>query len=126
MNKYLRILLKPLSKLIQMLRLQKTKKVAVVLDFMTLSYILVSHTSAIRLTRNEGHRLPVIAMEKMNIQENDKVLFLYYPKTHFTKYFDNSKYIANSIDKYNFPEVFDKGTTYDAFKSGHELYKVFF
>lgn len=99
---------------------------ATVYIFMTLFYIIVSHTSAIRLTRDEGQRLPIIAMEKMDIKQNDKILFLYYPKTHFTKYYDKSKYIAYSIDKYNFPEIYEKGTTYDAFTSGHELYKVFF
>lgn len=99
---------------------------ATVYIFMTLFYIIVSHTSAIRLTRDEGQRLPIIAMENMDIKQNDKILFLYYPKTHFTKYYDETKYIAYSIDKYNFPEIYEKGTTYDAFKSGHELYKVFF
>ena len=93
---------------------------------MSLFYIIVSHTSAIRLTRNEGQRLPIIAMEEMNIQKNDRILFLFYPKTHFKKYYDDSKYLAYSINKYNFPEVLNNGTTYDAFKKGHELYKVFF
>ncbi|MBQ8635806.1 glycosyltransferase family 39 protein [bacterium] len=99
---------------------------ATVYIFMTLFYIVVSHTSAIRLTRTEGQRLPIIAMQEMNIQKNDKILFLFYPKTHFKKYYNDSEYVAFSINKYNFPEVFEKGTTYDAFKSGHELYKVFF
>jgi len=99
---------------------------ATIYIFMSLFYIIVSHTSAIRLTREEGQRLPIVAMEEMNIQKNDKILFLYYPKKHFKKYYDDSKYIAYSIDKYNFPYIYEKGTTYDAFKSGHELYKVFF
>ena len=62
----------------------------------------------------------------MGIQKNDKILFLYYPKTHFTKYYNDTDYLATSIDKYNFPYVLGKGDTYDAFKNGHELYKVFF
>ncbi|MBR5305084.1 MAG: glycosyltransferase family 39 protein [Candidatus Gastranaerophilales bacterium] len=99
---------------------------ATIYIFMSLFYIIVSHTSAIRLTRNEGQRLPIIAMEEMNIQKNDRILFLFYPKTHFKKYYDDSKYLAYSINKYNFPEVLNNGTTYDAFKKGHELYKVFF
>ena len=99
---------------------------ATIYIFMSLFYIVVSHTSAIKLTRNEGQRLPVVAMQEMNIQENDKILFLYYPKTHFAKYYDDTKYIAYSINKYNFPEVLNMGTTYDAFKEGHKLYKVFF
>jgi hypothetical protein len=99
---------------------------ATIFVFMSLCYIVVSHTSAVKLTRTEGHKLPITSMEKMNIEKNDKILFLYYPKTHFTKYYDDSKYIAYSIDKYNFPEVFNQGTTFDAFKNGHNLYKVFF
>ena len=99
---------------------------ATVYIFMSLFYIVVSHTSAIKLTREEGHKLPIIAMEEMNIKQNDKVLFLFYPKTYFSKYFDNEKYIATSIDKYNFPYVFENGDTYQAYKNGHDDYKVFF
>ena len=99
---------------------------ATVYVFMTLFYIISSHTSAIKLIRTEGQRLPIIAMEEMEIKKNDKILFLYYPKTHFTKYYNDDNYIAYSINKYNFPEIYNKGTTYDAFKNGHELYKVFF
>ena len=94
--------------------------------FMTLFFIIVSHTSAIRLVREEGQRLPIVAMQDMGIQKNDKILFLYYPKTHFAKYYNEENYIVSSIDKYNFPYVLEKGDTYDAFKDGHELYKVFF
>ena len=65
-------------------------------------------------------------MQEMNIQKNDKILFLFYPKKHFLKYYSDSDYVAYSIDKYNFPEVYNKGTTKDAFESGHDLYKVFF
>lgn len=99
---------------------------ATIYIFMSLFYIVVSHTSAIRLTRSEGQKLPVVAMQEMNIQKNDRILFLFYPKTHFTKYYNDSDYMAYSINKYNFPTILDKGTTYDAFKQGHELYKVFF
>ena len=99
---------------------------ATIYIFMTLFYIVVSHTSAIRLTRTEGHNLPVIAMQEMDIKKNDKILFLFYPKTHFTKYYENENYLAESIDKYNFPIVYENGTLYDAFKNGHDSYKVFF
>ena len=99
---------------------------ATIYVFMTMFYIVVSHTSAIRLTRNEGQILPIVAMKEMDIQKNDKILFLYYPKTHFTKYYNYNDYIAYSIDKYNFAQFYNKGTTYDAFLNGHELYKVFF
>lgn len=99
---------------------------ATVYIFMSLFYIIVSHTSAVKLTRSEGNRLPILALQELEIKENDKVLFLFYPKKMFLKYYDDKKYLTYSINKYNFPEVYDKGTTYDAFKNGHELYKVFF
>ena len=99
---------------------------ATIYIFMSLFYIIVSHTSAIKLTREEGQRLPILAMQEMSIEKNDKILFLFYPKTHFTKYYDQEKYIATSIDKYNFPYVFENGDTYKAFKEGHESYRVFF
>ena len=99
---------------------------ATVYIFMTLFFIVVSHTSAIRLVRTEGHNLPVMAMNELNIQKNDKIVFLYYPARMFTKYIDIKNYKTTSIDKYNFPEVLNKGTTYDAFKHGYEDYQVFF
>ncbi len=99
---------------------------ATVYVFLTLFFIIVSHTSAIRLVRLEGQRLPVVAMEEMGIKNNDKILFLYYPKTHFSKYMNTDKYICYSIDKYNFASVMDMGTTYDAFKTGYQDYKNFF
>ena len=99
---------------------------ATIYIFMTLFFIIVSHTSPIRLVRTEGQNLPVVAMKNMGIKENDKILFLYYPKTHFSKYLDINKYICYSIDKYNFPENMNMGTTYDAFKRGYQDYRVFF
>ena len=99
---------------------------ATIYIFMTLFYITVSHTSAIKLTRNEGQRLPVLAMQEMNIQKNDKILFLYYPETHFSKYQNKSNYITYSIHKHNFSDILDKGSTYDPFLDGHNLYQVFF
>ena len=99
---------------------------ATVYIFATLFFIVVSHTSAIRLTRMEGQRLPVVAMEEMKIKNHDKILFLYYPPAHFAKYMNLNNYICYSIDKYNFPYVMDMGTTYSAFKNGYQDYRVFF
>lgn len=94
--------------------------------FLTLFFIIVSHTSAIRLVRNEGQRLPIIAIKDMGIKKQDKILFLFYPPSHFSKYINLDDYVSYSIDKYNFPYILNKGTTYDAFKKGYEDYRVFF
>ena len=99
---------------------------ATIYIFATLFFIVVSHTSAIRLVRQEGQRLPVVAMQEMNIKNNDKILFLYYPKTHFSKYMNVDNYICYSIDKYNFSNVMHMGTTFDAYKTGYRDYRVFF
>ena len=99
---------------------------ATIYIFMTMFFIIFSHTSPMRLTRAEGQNLPVMAMKEMNIEKNDKILFLFYPKTHFTKYYDDSKYLSYSIDKYNFNKIYNNGSKYDAFKDGHRLYKIFF
>jgi len=99
---------------------------ATVYIFMTLFFIIVSHTSPIRLVRQEGQRLPVVAMEEMGIKNNDKILFLYYPKTRFSKYMNVDNYITYSIDKYNFSDVMDMGSAYDAYKTGYQDYRVFF
>ena len=99
---------------------------ATIYIFMSLFYIIFSHTSAIRLTRAEGQRLPIVAAKEMNIQKNDKILFLFYPKTHFLKYYNDNDYIAYSIDKYNFSRVLDMGTIYEAYLDGHNKYKIFF
>jgi len=100
--------------------------IATIYIFATLFFIIVSHTSPIRLVRQEGHRLPVLAMQEMGLKDSDKILFLYYPPSRFSKYLDTSKYICYSIDKYNFPEVMDMGTVYDAYKTGYKDYRVFF
>jgi len=94
--------------------------------FMTLFFIIVSHTSPIRLLRDEGQRLPMVALDEMNSKNNDKIIFIYYPKTHFERYYNNKKYIAYSVDKYNFPYLLDMTNTYDAFKTGYQDYRVFF
>ena len=105
-----------------------TKKVmiATIWIFMSLFFIVVSHTSAIHLTRNEGQRLPVVAMQEMNIKSGDKILYLYYPPRWFEKYFNHKDNLAYSIDKYNFAPVLNMGTAYDAYKTGYEDYRVFF
>jgi len=99
---------------------------ATVYTFLTLFFIIVSHTSPIRLVRMEGQKLPIVAMQDMNLKKEDKILFLFYPPTHFSKYLNLKDYVSYSIDKYNFPYVLNMGSTYDAYKRGYEDYKVFF
>ena len=99
---------------------------ATVYIFLTLFFIIVSHTSAIRLVRAEGQNLPVAAMKEMGLQKQDKILFLFYPPGYFSKYLNLKDYTAYSMDKYNFPYILKKGTTYDAFKNGYSDYRVFF
>ena len=99
---------------------------ATVYVFLTLFFIVVSHTSAIRLTRTEGQRLPVVAMQDMGLKKQDRILFLFYPTSHFSKYLNVQNYVTYSFNKYNFSDILEKGSTYDAFKNGYEDYRVFF
>lgn len=99
---------------------------ATIYIFMSLFFIVVSHTSAIRLVRNEGQNLPIVALHNLDIKKQDRIIFMYYPKTHFTRYYNDSDYVAYSIDKYNFSNVLDNGTPYEAFLDGYNKYRVFF
>ena len=58
---------------------------ATIYIFMTLFYIGISHTSAVRLTRTEGQRLPIVAMQEMNIQKrHGPIIWILKKKMHST------------------------------------------
>lgn len=66
-------------------------------------YIVVANTSAVKLTRSEGNNIVAVGLREMNIRRNDTVLFLYYPKSRFDKYFKKDEYLKTySIDKFNY------------------------
>lgn len=108
----------------------KSKGVRIALStvFVVLSlfYTCVSNASAIRLVREEGHRLPIVAMNQYGFKKNDKVLFTYYPVDRFLKYGQEGQFdYAFSIDKQNFARIIkdDKASTRDALKNGKKDYR---
>ena len=90
--------------------------IATIFIVLNLFFFTVSKTSAVKLIREEGQRLPVVAMQNMGLKKNDKILFLYYPKEWFYKYVDfnnpdNESYKdADSVSKYNYAYYIAEGT----------------
>ncbi len=83
--------------------------IATVYIVISLFYITVMETSAVKLIRTEGQRLPVVAIQNdFGLKKNDKIIFLYYPNEWFYKYVDfknpNSEPFlkGTNITKYNF------------------------
>lgn len=88
----------------------KTFKISIATVFIVLNlfFFAVSKTSAVRLIREEGQRLPVVAISNMGLKKNDKIMFLYYPKEWFFRYVDfnnpdNAPYKnAFGVSKYDY------------------------
>ncbi len=87
--------------------------IATIFVVLNLFYFIVSETSAVRLLREEGQRLPVLALNDMGLKKNDKIVFLYYAKEWYYKYVDfdnpdNEPYLnAAQITKHNYSAAFN-------------------
>lgn len=83
------------------------KKVFIpVLSFLLLinsSYLAFSSHSAPKLTRPEGNFAPVAMIEQAGLNKDDMVVFMYYDRHFFEKYFDSSQYKILEITKYTYP-----------------------
>ena len=111
-------------------------KIAIGTIFIVLNlfYFTVSNTSAVRLVREEGQRLPVHALSHMDIKKNDKIIFLYYPKEWYFKYVDfnnpeNEPYkTAASINKYNYSAYFVGKNWWKEYlhKNGKKMFRPLF
>ncbi len=111
-------------------------KIAIGTLFIVLNmfYFTVSNTSAVRLVREEGQRLPVLALSHMDIKKNDKIIFLYYPKEWYFKYIDfnnpeNEPYkTAASINKYNYSAYFVGKNWWRGYlhKNGKKMFRPLF
>ena len=102
---------------------------ATVYSVLTLFFILVSEYSPVHLIRTEGQNIPVAALESYKRTDNDKVVFLYYPKERFLKYspeIANSPSISN-ISKYDFLFIKDENEDMkNIMKTGKETYRKTF
>lgn len=108
-----------------------------IFSFFTISlfYLLVSDYAPQKIGRPEGHKLVANLINNAQLNENDKILLLYYDESRFGKYIPVEKYFSESITKYNFQyrllhnpptheEVINTGKDifFDSFKNGQNLF----
>ena len=92
-------------------------------------FIIVSEYSPVKLVRSEGQNIPVTMLKVLNYKETDKVVFLYYPKTRFSKYSSEIAQSKNTSDisKYDFTFIKDEDETMkETYKEGKETYRKLF
>ncbi len=96
---------------------------------LSLFFIITSEISPVKLVRSEGQNIPVVMLKVLEQKDSDKVVFLYYPKERFLKYYkeiDKNPNISH-ISKYDFLFIKDKNEVMkDTFKNGKETYKPVF
>lgn len=72
----------------------------------------------------ESNALVAELLRNAKLNPDDIIIFTYYPRERFSKYFDYSKYEIREIHKGNFFYYLTKNTTYkDAVLYGNNLYK---
>lgn len=81
--------------------------------FLNLFYILVSHVSAPRLHRSEGHKIVAELIQNTKLNKGDMILLTYYTPDRFEKYFDFKNYRVISISKGNISEYLGVSTKQD-------------
>lgn len=72
----------------------------------------------------ESHALVAELLNNAKLNTDDIILFTYYPRERFSKYFDYSRYEIREIHKGNFFYYLTKNNTYkDAVLNGNKIYK---
>ncbi len=93
----------------------------------SLGYIILAPYSAPKMHRAEGNKIPIDMLNQLELEENDIILFEYYPANRFAKYFDFSDYRVVEIDKGSFPRYLSANTNYqDILQNGKTIYKDMF
>ena len=102
---------------------------ATVYTVVCIFFIFASQYSPVKLIRTEGQNIPVAMLKVLKYDNDDKVLFLYYPKERFLKY---SKEIPENINtshisKYDFLFIKDNDEIMkDTYAEGKITYKPVF
>ncbi|MBQ2645236.1 hypothetical protein IJG14_06670, partial [bacterium] len=65
-------------------------------------YLLVSDYAPQKLSRPEGHKLVANLINDAKLNQNDKILLIYYDADRFNKYIPMDKFFVETITKYNF------------------------
>ena len=75
----------------------------------------------------ESNKLVADLLNHAQLKPNDVILFTYYPRERFSKYFDYSEYEVREVHKGNFFYYLTPNTTYEqAVIGGKEIYKPIF
>ena len=102
---------------------------ATVYFVVSLFFIFASQYSPVKLIRTEGQNIPVVMLNVLEYKNNDKVLFLYYPKERFLKYSKDIPLNDNTshISKYDFLFIKSSNEVMEnTFKDGKKTYKAVF
>lgn len=74
--------------------------------------------------KSESHKLVADLLNNAKLKPDDIIIFTYYPRERFSKYFDYSPYEIREIHKGNFFYYLTPNTTYkDAVIHGNKIYK---
>ena len=92
---------------------------------LSISYLYYSPNSAPKIMRREGNNLPVVLIEKSRLKPNDFIIFTYYDKDKFERYFKNANnYKIYSISKFNFNvHIFNNSSYLQTVNEGKSLYR---
>lgn len=104
--------------------LQK-KALIIIYCLISLGYIILHPYSAPKMRRAEGHKIVTDMLERAQLQKGDYILFEYYDKDRFEKYFDFNDYNVISINKGNFPFYLSPNQN-NILKNGKNIYKEIF
>ena len=101
------------------------KTLIIVYCLISLGYIILHPYSAPKMRRAEGHKIVTDMLERAQLQKDDYILFEYYDKDRFEKYFDFKDYNVISINKGNFPFYLSSNHN-NILKNGKNIYKEMF
>jgi len=90
--------------------------------FLNLFYVLVSHKSAPKLHRSEGHKITAELIKNAKLNKDDMILLTYYTQDRFEKYFNFSNYRVISINKGNFSQYLGVNSKEDFKKFNEKIF----
>ena len=89
-----------------------------------LIYLGISEYAPHKIQRNEGHKLVADLILDAKLNQNDKILLLYYDTDRFCKYLPVEDYNIDSVTKYNFQYrlMYNPPMHIQVVKDGKELF----
>lgn len=104
---------------------RKSLKISLLIIFFVLNLsILFTKTFQEHFYKSESNKLVAELLEHAQLKKGDVILFTYYPRERFSKYFDYSDFEIREVHKGNFFYYLTIRTSYkDAVKNGKDIYK---